>query len=362
MFFTPNVNWVEVPMYWDAITAFLLTLFSPTLQTIWMDSYGWNLHHHPYIEYTYMDMVLKASKPNGGGPFHRLKEVTIMPSTRLPVHLIIPYLQVPSVTKFKASELRLTREPLKPALHTTDLTLTGCCLVGNELMSFLLCFRSLRRLTYHHAAPRLSMLVASHLKRGLANLKATLEELILIQEPGDNDRWSGDENSSNSDESGMTSGGGGGGSEPFKHYVLGSLQPFEKLKTLHIESTFLLPIDSQRRPPETPYIYTDEDCLALAESFPPSLQHLTLNISPSMYSDLSEVLSKGMVMSHTPSLRTFHLSFRHSFTLKMKRLKTLVGQLEKLRETLGEKGIGVTWNCMCGPPTPFRCYDDMRKL
>lgn len=97
-------------------------------------------------------------------------------------------------------------------------------------MSFLLCFRSLRRLTYHHAAPRLSMLVASHLKRGLANLKATLEELILIQEPGDNDRWSGDENSSNSDESGMTSGGGGGGSEPFKHYVLGSLQPFEKLK------------------------------------------------------------------------------------------------------------------------------------
>ncbi|KAG4439277.1 hypothetical protein IFR05_005262 [Cadophora sp. M221] len=225
MFFKPNVNWVEVPMYWDAITAFLLTLFSPTLQTIQMDSYGPSSNHHPYNEYTYTEMVLEASTPTGGGPFHRLKEVTILPSGILPVHLIIPFLQVPSVTKFKASELKLIREPFKPALHTTDLTLTGCRLLGNQLMSFLLCFRSLKRLTYHHAAPRLSMLVASHLRRGLANSKGTLGELILIQEL--DDEWPGDDSASNSDESGFA---GSGSSVASKQYVLGSLQTFEKLK------------------------------------------------------------------------------------------------------------------------------------
>lgn len=40
----------------------------------------------------------------------------------------------------------------------------------------------------------------------------------------------------------------------------------------------------------------------------------------------------------------------------------MVGRLEKLRDGLSEKGTRVIWDCMCGPPTPLRCYEDLVNL
>ncbi len=56
MFFPAKVDWLDVPTFWDAITAFLLSIFSPTLQSIDMVSYGWMVTIYPYI-----DMVLESS-------------------------------------------------------------------------------------------------------------------------------------------------------------------------------------------------------------------------------------------------------------------------------------------------------------
>ncbi|KAH7321634.1 hypothetical protein BKA65DRAFT_85490 [Rhexocercosporidium sp. MPI-PUGE-AT-0058] len=360
MFFKPNVNWTEVPMYWDAITAFLLTIFAPTIQTIRMDSYGSSFNHHPYIEYNYINMILNASNPAGSFQFQKLKEVTIKPSK---VELIIPYLQIPSVTKFQASNLTLKHDLPKLAFNTTDLTLTGCRLLSRELMSLLSCFGSLRRLMYQDDGSGIFALVASHLRRGLGNSKGTLEELVLLQEEGENDRWSGDEGFLSSDGSGFATGSGSGsGSEPVEHRVLGSLQTFQKLKKLHVESKFLLPTKSWRNSSKAPYIYSNQDCLALADSFPPSLEHLTINISPSIYSELSELIATGIAMSCTPKLKSFRMSFRHSFAWNVKPMQVLVCRLENLREMMGEKGVEVTWNCMCEPLTPFGCYRDLIDL
>ena len=132
-------------------------------------------------------------------------------------------------------------------------------------------------------------------------------------------------------------------------------------RTLHIESTHLLPFKARLSISQSipSYSINDEDVLALAGFFPPSLQHLTLNSSPSVYSDASELFARAMPMAYIPDLRTVDLSFRHSFKWDAKRVNALVGCLEELRATLAGRGVKVAWDCRCGPLVPFGCYEDL---
>ncbi|KAJ5033545.1 uncharacterized protein L3040_008658 [Drepanopeziza brunnea f. sp. 'multigermtubi'] len=49
MFFPPNVNWLQIHIYWDAITAFLFTLFAAPLKSIGLMDYGWMVNKYPII-------------------------------------------------------------------------------------------------------------------------------------------------------------------------------------------------------------------------------------------------------------------------------------------------------------------------
>lgn len=50
MFFPAKVDWIDMPIYWDAITAFLLILFMPTLKSIRLSEYGWLVHGYRFLE------------------------------------------------------------------------------------------------------------------------------------------------------------------------------------------------------------------------------------------------------------------------------------------------------------------------
>ncbi|KAH7393347.1 hypothetical protein BKA64DRAFT_709696 [Cadophora sp. MPI-SDFR-AT-0126] len=363
MFLSSDTNWFDVPKFWDTITAFFLTLFAPRLQTVRIDSYGWNVDRYQYI-----DMVLNSASKLSDS-FRDLKKVTLMACTRgdysigpspLPVHLLISYLQVPSVIQFKASNVSLVRNPTTTAFHIKDLTLSGCRLTGSSLTSFLLCFRSLRRLKFYDAAPDHTILAASNLCRGLANSTATLEELILVHAPGESDSWPGEHSSTNDEESGFDVSDGADTEGP-RTNVLGSLRSFLTLKTLHIESAFLLAFDMGRRAPQTVsepgYHVNERDRVALADCFPASLEQLTLNISPRLHCYVLQILSQGIFLNNTPSFKSLHLLFRHHIG-NDKPIKPVVGRLEELRDLAKVNGVELSWDCLCQLSMPFQCYEE----
>ncbi|PVH78608.1 hypothetical protein DL98DRAFT_655997 [Cadophora sp. DSE1049] len=367
MFFSSDTNWLEVPIYWDAITTFLFTLFAAKLQTIRIDSFGWNVDRYRYI-----DMVLLSSV-KFPGRFQHLEKVTLMAcsstdditeSSALPVHLIIPFLQVPSVAKFKASNLSLVLNPFKSAFHIRDLTLDGCRLTGRSLTSFLLCFHSLKRLKFYHVASDHAMLAASYVRRGFANSKDTLEEIVLIQAPGDVEGWSGDDSSTSDADSGFAA-SEDSDMEASMPNVLGSLQSFTKLKTLHIESTSLLPSETRRRPrqpnSESLCFFGERDEVPLANCFPASLEHLTLNISTGIHCYLSQMLSKAMLTSNAPNFKSVYLLFRHGYERNGEPMKPIVGGLEELRDLVRVEGVELSWDCMCELETSFQCYEGLMK-
>ena len=235
MFFPPNVDWLEVPKYWDSITAFLLTLFAGRLRTIRIDAYGWNAARYQYINIVLLASVKVPDR------FQHLQKVTLMGcldeeygagSSALPIQLIVPYLQVPSVTKFQTLNLSLVRNPSQSAFQINDLTSSNHRLTGRSLMSFLLCFSSLKRLRFHLAHTRNARQDASFVRRGLVTSKDTLEELILIHAPGGSDSWTGDDSSTSDeeDEQDYFAVTDEKNSERIKPNELGPLRTFGKLK------------------------------------------------------------------------------------------------------------------------------------
>ncbi|KAK0099953.1 hypothetical protein ONS95_013225 [Cadophora gregata] len=358
MFFSSIVSWLDVPIYWDAITAFLMTLFAARLATIRIDSCGWNADRYRYIE-----MVLKSTK--SPSRFQHLEEVTLNPidnhGTETPVHLIIPYMQVLSVTKFRASNVSLARVPSKLTFNVRDLTLDRCLLNGHSLRSFLLCFHSLKHIKYYHTGRDISTLVASDVCRGLANSKDILEDLVLVHIPSEVEAWSGND-SAPSDEDGELAASSGADIEVSKPEVVESLQLFTKLKFLQIESIFLLPSKSRRHSPQTNFDSLDScrenDHTALVDCLPNSLERLTLNISPGTQCYVSQLLSRDMLNTNNSGLGSVHLLFRHSYTRDGKPMKPNIGRLEELRGLTREEGVDLSWNCMCGLLKPFQCYEN----
>ena len=232
MFLSPNTDWLEVPMTWDAIVALLLTLFAGSLRTIRIDSYGWNANDYQFIKMVLLSSVKFPDR------FQHLHQVTLMGCldeeygaglSALPVHFVIPFLQVPSITEFGTSNLSLVRIPSKSAFRINDLTSNDHRLTGNSLMSFLLCFNSLKRLRFHLDHTRNAWQNASYVLRGLATSKDTLEELILIHAPGESDSRTGDESSTSDGEDDLAV-NDETDIERIHPDDLGPLRSFEKLK------------------------------------------------------------------------------------------------------------------------------------
>ncbi|EKD13476.1 hypothetical protein MBM_08194 [Drepanopeziza brunnea f. sp. 'multigermtubi' MB_m1] len=123
MFFPPNVNWLQIHIYWDAITAFLFTLFAAPLKSIGLMDYGWMVNKYP---------IINLALGNTDGQNHRI----------------------------------------------TDLTLTQGFLRGLSPVKFLQSFRALKRFQYQHKTITFPV---SKIGRGLFDSRHSLEELHVYQ-------------------------------------------------------------------------------------------------------------------------------------------------------------------------------------
>ncbi|CAL3965827.1 unnamed protein product [Diplocarpon coronariae] len=348
MFFQVNVNWLEVPLFWDAITAFLLTMFSPTLQSLEVNAYG-----SAVMRYQFIDAVLKA----GSVVWPRLQNITVdsSPAIYVPIanstvalDLIVPFLHVPSLTKLRAGNLsqsswRLGNSPLKDQVfHVTELTLTCCALTGRVLAQFLRCFDSLKRFEMQY---KQSKMLGKAIRKGLTSSKSTLEELIVT-------RTRVACYSSESGEYDSSDDGAEGISDDIlardqnRREVLGSLRRFGNLKKLRAECSFLglssnlttleLPID----PEERYCIHIAAHRAAFVKSLPLPLEQLTIeSASQGIDCSLIDLFTRGWFGSSTPDLQTVFLRFGYRNPM----FPPVAPRLKEMREVASRSGVAVIW-------------------
>ncbi|KAI9049447.1 hypothetical protein LZ554_006479 [Drepanopeziza brunnea f. sp. 'monogermtubi'] len=176
----------QIHIYWDAVTAFLFTLFAPTLKSIGLTEYGWMVDKHPFI-----NLALGITDGMHLSNWSEVKEISIThckfdPGSKshpfLATKLVVPYMHLPAVTKFTATGLYSApsdmRTSIKQNHHITDLTLTECFLRGLSFVEFLQSFRALRRLQYQH---KTITFPASKIGRRLFYSRDSLEELHVYQ-------------------------------------------------------------------------------------------------------------------------------------------------------------------------------------
>jgi hypothetical protein len=175
---------------WDAITAFLLCLFSG-LQSIDMKPYGLLV-----AKYFHIDMVLEQAswgkamiKSMSQSVLSNLRSVSIessQQSRRLSIYYVLPFLEVNSVRRVRISSLMddvWSNLPFPSVLETTDLALLNSHLSPGSIQRILSLFNSLKRFQYQYGVADRQhhhlLLPPLIIKESLLGSRNTLEQLMI---------------------------------------------------------------------------------------------------------------------------------------------------------------------------------------
>lgn len=286
---------------WDAVIGILLLLCSLRVETIVINGYR-SSSDVPEPSYPYIETVLANMK--------RLQDMSESPTpcmsmlrkvylgqlyTEMPLHLVLPYLELKSVRELWTC--CLTNRP-NPELFQArslrsgviNLTLQACNLDNDGLQSFLRCFPLLKRLQYTYRSsyedpPRRP----PNPNSCLSYLKNSLENLIIDAKYWDCE-YSHAENDAEWD-------------NKCESLWMKDLAQFTQLKKLEIAAPILIRWGAD---------YSDENELRIfADTLPPNLETLTITSSAKGTWDfLAGIFRHGWV---PPLLKRLRLVFRKDY-------------------------------------------------
>ncbi|KAE9374687.1 hypothetical protein N431DRAFT_543938 [Stipitochalara longipes BDJ] len=317
---------------WDAITAFLLCLFSG-LQSIDMKPYGLLV-----AKYSHIDMVLERVSmdtiivdPMGRSLLSNLRSVSIegpRAPRALTINFLLPFLKVKSVSRIRVSHLSdriITDFGLPSVLETADLALLDSHLSPRYIQKIIPLFNSLKRFQYqygvterqhHHLLPATSII-----KESLLNSRNSLEQLMISDDRhGRHESW-------------ITT----------HSAAIGSLRDFSRLRVIKADAVVLLGEEHRTSAEDSGVIFelcrsfTLDQCFNFVQSLPTSLEHLTIWRSTTAIVNCLEYMFPldGNVLP--PHFKSLTLFFRNQVAVPSD------SEIEEWAERASKVGVTLKW-------------------